>query len=159
MVRTFQPLMVMMSDTTERCLGDPGTWKKILGYADDGRVVVQSCGIISRLICQVDGLDDSQRQCHCTAMEVHFERPTGDVGVQTSVHQLVHVKVALEDPFLHSVGDLGLRHLTGRRLHDCHTLRTVVSRANGTQRRRGAGNGSPLGSRSEVLSEIVTFAC
>lgn len=68
----------------------------------------------------------------------------GDVEVQTIVRQLVHVEIALEDPFLHSIRDLGLRHLTGRRLHDRHTLRTVVSR--GTQRRRGAGNGSPLGS-------------
>jgi len=72
--------------------------------------------------------------------------------------KLVHVEVSLEYAFLHSIRNPGLRHLADRRLHDSNTLSTVVCRSGGTQHRRGAGDGAPLGSGPEVLSEIVTFA-
>ena len=62
------------------------------------------------------------------------------------MHSLVHVEVTFEDPLLHGIGHLGLGHFTNWRLHDCNALGTVVRRASHTQRRRGAGNGSPLGS-------------
>lgn len=58
-VRAVESAMIM-SNTTVRYLRDPGTWK-ICGYAD-GRVVVQGRGMISRVICQVDGSDENKRQ-------------------------------------------------------------------------------------------------
>jgi hypothetical protein len=75
------------------------------------------------------------------------------------IQRLIHVEVALEDPLLHSIGNLGLRDLAGRWLHYCDTLSTLVCWSRRTQHSARAGDGASLGSRSEVLSEIVTFAC
>lgn len=72
--------------------------------------------------------------------------------------RLIHVEVAFEDPLLHGVGHLGLGHLAGRWLHDCDTLSTLVRWRRRAQHSARAGDGASLGSRSEVLSEIVTFA-
>ena len=72
---------------------------------------------------------------------------------------LVHVEVALEDPLLHSIRNLGLRHLAGGRLHDCNALSTLMSRTRRAQRGWRTGHGAAFGSGSEILSEIVTFAC
>lgn len=74
---------------------------------------------------------------------------------------LIHVEVALEDPLLHGIGNLGLLgHLTRGRLHDGDTLGALVNVAIGTeQTTRRARDGAPLGSGTEVLSEIVTLAC
>jgi hypothetical protein len=71
---------------------------------------------------------------------------------------LIHIEVALENPLLHGVGDLGLlRHLTDRRLHDGNALGPLVTvRAH---RRRRTGHGTPLGSSTEVVREVVAFAC
>jgi hypothetical protein len=75
------------------------------------------------------------------------------------VEGLIHIEVALEDPFLHGIGDPWLGHLADRRLHDSDALSTLVRRTGRAQHGRGAGDGASLCSGSEVLSEIVTFAC
>lgn len=74
---------------------------------------------------------------------------------------LVHVEVALQDSLLHGIRNLGLlRHLAGRRLHNGDTFGTLMSMTSGAQHsRRRAGDGTTLRSSTEVLGEIVTFAC
>jgi hypothetical protein len=71
---------------------------------------------------------------------------------------LVHVEIALEDPLLHGVRNLGLpRHFAGRRLHDGDALGPLVTAR--AHRRRRAGHGAPFGTGTEVIREVVTFAC
>jgi hypothetical protein len=71
---------------------------------------------------------------------------------------LIHIEIALEDPLLHGIGNLGLpRHLAGGRLHDGDTLGTLVTVC--AQDWWGARHGTPFGSSTEVLREVVAFAC
>jgi hypothetical protein len=82
-----------------------------------------------------------------------------EIEVSSHVEKLVHVEIALEDPLLHGIRHPRLGHLTNGWLHDRNALSTLVRRTGRAQHGRGAGDGASLGSRSEVLSEIVTFAC
>jgi len=78
--------------------------------------------------------------------------------MSSHVEKLVHVEIALEDPLLHGIRHPRLGHLTNGWLHDRNALSTLVRRTGRAQHGRGPGDGASLGSRSEVLSEIVTFA-
>jgi hypothetical protein len=71
---------------------------------------------------------------------------------------LVHVEIALEDPLLHSVRNLGLhRHFAGGRLHNSNALGPLVTAW--SHRRGRAGHGAPFGTGTEIIREVVTFAC
>ena len=99
----------------------------------------------------------SNDNCAWKYRQKHNRAKSSDRRYRTCA--LVHVEVAFEDPLLHGVGHLGLGHLAGRWLHDCDTLSTLVRWRRRAQHSARAGDGASLGSRSEVLSEIVTFAC
>jgi len=70
---------------------------------------------------------------------------------------LVHVEVALQDPLLHGIRDLWLLgHLSNGRFHDSYALSSMVG---GLAQHWGrAGHGAALGTRSEVVREVVAFA-
>tara|TARA_R110002003_G_scaffold13_8_gene922 strand:+ start:642 stop:998 length:357 start_codon:yes stop_codon:yes gene_type:complete len=71
---------------------------------------------------------------------------------------LVHVEVAFEDPLLHGVRNLGLlRHLAGRWLHYGDALGSLMTVR--TEHWGRTGHGASLGSGTEVLREVVAFAC
>lgn len=73
---------------------------------------------------------------------------------------LVHVKVALQDAFLHGIGNLGLlRHLANRRLHDSHALGALMLVGMWRVHVCARDGGSAFGASAEVLCKIVAFAC
>jgi hypothetical protein len=83
---------------------------------------------------------------------------TGDWHHSKYPHSLVHVEVALEDPLLHGIRDLGLSgHFTRGWLHDGNALGSLMTMY--AQRWGWTRHGASLGSRAEILREVVAFAC
>jgi hypothetical protein len=71
---------------------------------------------------------------------------------------LIHVEVALEDSLLHGIGHFGLLgHLAYRRFHNGNAFGALVGV--GAQHGRRAGHGASLSPGTEVLREVVAFAC
>jgi hypothetical protein len=76
-----------------------------------------------------------------------------------AVTLLIHVKVALEDTFLHGIGDSRLLgHLAGgRRLHDGDALGALVLKAR--VQRVCSRHGGALSTQALVLGKVVALAC
>ena len=74
--------------------------------------------------------------------------------------RLVHVKVALQDAFLHSIWNLWLSgHFASRGFHDSDALGSMMVCSSRAQHRGGTRNGASLSPGTNVFGKIISFTC